>query len=170
MTNNVLIWILIELCANICIISSNILKIFWNFFFCFREKEPFFRFFPEKFQSRYWPPVIDPPKTLYKGGIREGGGGTPILPLLPTLTPWLSISYPTIPVRYIGWQLPNNFVPEGFTYGYQHFIHNGMWITLFVYSNFVLVYTLTLWEQTIRYEYSKNRTKRYTIRYRYLCP
>jgi hypothetical protein len=97
-------------------------------------------------------PLFRPPlKTLKKGGIREGGPPLLLYPLL------------------IG-GLPHNISSRRFTYGYQHFIHNGMWITLFVYSNFVLVYSLTLWEQTIRYEYYKNRTKRYTIRYRYLCP
>jgi hypothetical protein len=52
--------------------------------------------------------------------------------------------------------MPHNIVPEGFTYGYQQVINNGMWITLFVYSNFVLVYTLSLYPQTIRYEHYKN--------------
>jgi hypothetical protein len=47
-------------------------------------------------------------------------------------------------------------VPEGFTYGCQQVINNTMWISLFVYSNFVLVYSLTLYPQTIRNEYYKN--------------
>jgi len=34
-----------------------------------------------------------------------------------------------------------------------------MWITLFVYSNFVLVYTLSLWEQTIKMIITKHELK-----------